>query len=121
MAYNAKRDQIVTLKTADLTNKELMEYLMVCRKTINCALKQFHQSGTTSGKLIPDTTHMVRTKTMISATKKKMEWNQQESIEIVAKYPGISRYSMRRVIVDDLQLTTYKKPVDRVNFWAPEA
>ena len=34
----------------------------------------------------------------------------------MAKYAGISRFSMRRVIMEDLQFTQYKKTVSTGNF-----
>ena len=75
MANKAKRDQIVALKTDGVTYNDNVKQLKVCRKTVKDARKQFRESGTTSGKSIPGRTRTVRTKTIIFATKKKIERN----------------------------------------------
>ena len=87
----------------------------MCRKTVYFAWKPFQESGTTSGKPIPGKTRTVRTKTIMSALKKKIERNQQGNVGKVTKHTGISRSSMRRIIVDVLQLTTYKKQSRQLN------
>ena len=87
MADNAKRDPIFPLKTAGVTNKEI--------------LKSFWESDTFSSKLIPGITRSVRTQTISSDTKKKLERNRQGNVGKVAKHSKTSRSTMRRVIVDD--------------------
>ena len=103
MAINAKRDQIVALKTAGVVNKKNVKHLKVCPKRVFYVWKQFQESSRASGKPIPCITRTVRIKTIISATKKNMEGNQQGNFGKFAKYAGISRFSMRRIFVYDLQ------------------
>ena len=76
MANKAKRDQIVALKKIDgFTYNENVKQVKVCRNTVYIARKQFQECGTTSGKSFPGRTRTVRTKTIIFATKKKIERN----------------------------------------------
>ena len=81
MANKAKWNQFVALKTACVPNKEIVKRLNVGRKTVKNAWNQFQESGTTSGKQIPDRMRTVRTKSIISATKKKVERNPQRSVK----------------------------------------
>ena len=109
MADKFKRDQIVALKTAGVSNKCIVKQLKVCRKTVFNAWKQFQETGTTSGKPIPGRPRSIRTKSVVSAVKKKMERNPQRSVRKIAKEAKISRSSMQRIVKNDLQLTPYKK------------
>ena len=109
MANKAKRAQIVALKTDGVTWSKKVNQLIVCRKTVYNARKQFQESSTASGKLIPWRKRTVRTQTIFFCNAEEGRAKSVEKRQKMAKYTGISRYSMRRVIIDDLQLTQYKK------------
>ena len=80
MANKAKWDQIVALKTACVPNIEIGKRLKVGRKTVWNACNQFQESSITSSKQILGTMRTVRTKSIISATKKKLERNPHRSV-----------------------------------------
>ena len=65
MVNNAMRDQIVALKTAGVTNKEIVKHLNMGRKTVYYDWKKFQQTGTLSDERIPGRTHTVHPKTII--------------------------------------------------------
>lgn len=109
MTNKVKRAQIVGLKTAGATNNAIVKQLKVCRKTVYNVWKQFQDTGTSSSKPIPGRKRSIRTKSVVSAVKKKMIRNPQRSVRRIAKEAGISRSSMQRIVKEDLELRPYKK------------
>ena len=85
MADKVKRDQIVALKTAGVSNNDIVKQLKACRKTVYNAWKQFQESGTTSSKPIPGRKWSTRTKNVVSAVNKKMKQNPQRCVRKIAK------------------------------------
>ena len=73
MADTVKRDQIVALKTAGVSDNDIVKQLKVCRKTVYNACKQFQESGTTSSKLIPGRKCSFRTKKVVFHRAKSTE------------------------------------------------
>ena len=64
MSDKVKRDQIVALKRAGVSNKDIVKQLKVCRKRFTTLGNDMNnQSGTTSSKPIPGRKRSVRTKT----------------------------------------------------------
>lgn len=90
------------LKSAGVTNKEFVEHLKAYRTTMCYAWKKFQDSDTIYGK------RTVRSKTIFSA-KSKMDGNQQRSVGHVAKDADISNFSIGRIILNDLELTAFRK------------
>ena len=73
LANKTKRDQTIALKAAGVSKKKIVKQLKVCRKTVCNTWNQFLEAGTTSGKPIPVEMRTVCTRTMLFATKRKME------------------------------------------------
>ena len=93
----------------------------MCRKTVYNARKHFQESGKTSDKSIFGKTHTARTDTILFVTKNKDRAKSVEKCQKMVKYVGISRFLMRQVTMDDLQLTPYKKVrTDNFRVFKPE-
>ena len=73
MADKVKHDQIVALKTAGVSNNEIVKQLNVYRKTVYNAWKQVQESDTTSSEPIPGRKRSIRTKNVVSALNKKIK------------------------------------------------
>lgn len=109
MASQAKRDQIVALKTAGMSNRDITKQLHVCRKTVFNVWKQYAETDTTSSKPIPGRKRSIRTKPIVEAVMKRVKRNPRRSMRKTANELGISRTSMHRIFKKDLRLTAYKK------------
>ena len=109
MASQCVRDQIVALKKAGVSNKQVTTQLNVCRKTIYNVMKRFQECGTTSSKPIPGRNRSVRTRRIIEVVKKRVRRNPRRSMRKTAKELNISsETTLRRVVKDDLGLKAYK-------------
>lgn len=109
MASQAKRDQIVALKTAGMSNRDITKQLHVCRKTVFNVWKQYAETDTTSSKPIPGRKRSIRTKPIVEAVMKRVKRNPRRSMRKTANELGISRTSMHRIFKKDLRLTANKK------------
>lgn len=65
MADKVRRDQIVALMIAGVSNKDIAKQLNVCRKTVHNAWKQYEQSGHNLQLPIPGWQRSIRTKSLI--------------------------------------------------------
>ena len=85
MASKSKWDQIVAIKTVKRLNG--------CWKTVENAWNKFQESGTTSGKQVPARMRTVRTKSLISIKKKKVERNPQKSVKNCKIYLNLTIFN----------------------------
>ena len=60
MASKAKRDNIVTFKTAAVSNRDIAKQLGVCLKTVFNVWKRYTDTATTSRQPIPGRKRQIR-------------------------------------------------------------
>ena len=108
MAAKSTRDQIVALKNAGLSNKQITKQLQVCRKTVYNVMKWYKETGKTSSKPIPGRKRSVRTKRNIEVIKKRISRNPRRSMRKTAKDLQIAQTSLTRIVKRDLGLKAYK-------------
>ena len=104
----AKRVQIVALKTAGISNRDINKQLDVSRKTVFNVWKQYTETVTTSNKPIPGWRRSIRTKPIVQAVIKREKRNPRRSMRKTASRLRISRSSIRRIFKNDQRLTAYR-------------
>jgi transposase len=109
MEAKTKHDQIVALKTAGISNRDITKQLDVCRKTVFNVWKRYTETATTSSKPIHGRKRLIRTKHIVQAVMKRVKRYPRRSMKKTASHLGIARSSMLRIFKNDLRLSAYKK------------
>ena len=113
MASKAKRDQIVALKTAAITNHEITKHLDVSRKTLFNVWTQYTETATTSNMPITGRKRSIRIKPILPTVMKRVKRNLRRTIRKTARDFKII---YNRTSKNDVRLTAYKKQSRQVTF-----
>ena len=98
MSRKVIRDQIVALKQAGLSDKEVMKQLDVSRKTVFNAMKCFAEADNTSSLPIPGRKWSARAARSEKIAKKRLQRNPRRSVQKMAKGLKMSVRSVRRIV-----------------------
>lgn len=105
MASKTKRDQIITLKTAGISNCDMTKQLNVCRETVFNIWKRYTEPATTSSK-------HVLSKPIVQAVMKQVKQSPRRSMMKTASLFGISRTSMQKIFKNEKGLLRTKSNPD---------
>uniref|UniRef100_A0A3P8VM51 Uncharacterized protein n=1 Tax=Cynoglossus semilaevis TaxID=244447 RepID=A0A3P8VM51_CYNSE len=103
-----KHDQIVALKEAGLTTKQIMKKVNICHKTVYNVMERYKETGKTTSKPIPGRKRSVRTKRVVEMVRNRVQRNLCRSVRTTAKEVNISKPSLRRIVKQDLRLKALK-------------
>ena len=101
-------DQIVALKQAGMSDKEVMKHLNVCRKAVFNTMKCLGETGNISSLPIPGRKRSARTARSVEIVKKGLQRNPRRSVQKNAKGLKMSGGSVRKIVKGGLGLKACK-------------
>ena len=101
------RAAIVTLHHAGKCNSDVAKTLLIGRSTVWKTLKQFNESGDLSDHPRSGRLHSQWSKPMIKHIREKIRRNLRRSIRRLAKTSEMSPRTMRRLVHEDLKMSSF--------------
>jgi inhibitor of nuclear factor kappa-B kinase subunit alpha len=100
--------EIVVLKKAGHSTKDVASRVGVDPKTVYNVMKRYSETGSIDSKPIPGRKRSVRTKRLVDVVRKRVSRNPRRSMRQMARSLDISETTMRRVVHEDLKCKALK-------------
>ena len=104
---SAKRGAIIALHRAGKSDSFISKTLSIARSTVWKAVKRFDERGDLTDRPRSGRPRSKRTKQLIKCTREKIRRSPRRSMRLLAKTADVSPRTMRRVVHDDLKMSSF--------------
>lgn len=102
-----KREAIIALHRAGKSDSVISKTLSIARSTVWKCVKRFNERGDLTDRPRSGRPRSQRTKQLIKCAREKIRRNPKRSIRLLAKTANVSPRTMRRVVKEDLKMSSF--------------